>query len=187
MSVTSSRAQDSGPKKYYVVPPGLYQAVLYGAWDLGQTEKVWQGVRKFVRQMGLGFELDHVITEGPLQGKNALISKSYTNSLSDKSNIYKDLTTWLGRPLTPEELGLFRWETMVGVNCTLAIANIDKREGGKMAVINSINPITDSMRKNLLIATQPAEPAPKWVHRVREKNAAIMAEADMAPGADIPF
>jgi len=65
------------------------------------------------------------------------ISKFYTLSLHEKSNLGKDLTSWRGRPFTETEKQGFDVRNLIGVPCQL---NVMHKDNGKED-ISSIMPL----------------------------------------------
>ena len=64
----------------------------------------------------------------PIPGKGyRVISKEYTSSLNEKSNLYGDLVSWRGRDFTPEELEGFNIKNVLGANC---LVNVMKNKKG---------------------------------------------------------
>jgi hypothetical protein len=69
--------------------------------------------------------------------KPITISKFYTATLSDKSNLRHDLENWRGRPFTPEELGGFEVKNIIGKPCLLNLVRNDKGKV-KIGAVSSI-------------------------------------------------
>ena len=55
--------------------------------------------------------------------KPMVVSKEYTNSLSEKANLYADLTSWRGREFTAKELEGFEVSNVVGVACMITVVH----------------------------------------------------------------
>jgi hypothetical protein len=66
-------------------------------------------------------------------GKPHMISKSYPNSLHEKSNQRKMLETWRGRKFTPEELKKFDLESVLGAPCQIQVAHDTGDDGDAYA------------------------------------------------------
>ena len=55
------------------------------------------------------------------------VHKTYTLSLSEKSNLRGDLETWRGRPFTDAELQSFDVAKVIGVPCMVTVAHVEKK------------------------------------------------------------
>lgn len=115
-------ASASEGKSYTPIEEGTYFALCYGLIDVGDeySEKFDKCSTKFLI-------LWELIGAGTLvvDGKevNRTISKSYTNSLSPKSNLRKDLRAWRGREFTDDELKRFDMVNILGAPCQIQIVN----------------------------------------------------------------
>ena len=67
-----------------------------------------------------------------------VISKEYTLSLHEKSNLRKDLETWRGQKFTDKELSSFDVTNLIGVDCMLSIVH-SSSNGREYANINGIS------------------------------------------------
>jgi hypothetical protein len=107
---------ESAKSDYQPTSMGLHQAVLVDVVDLGVLETPWGDKHKCT----LVFETDEMDPEGiPLR-----VSKRYTLSLSEKSNLRQDLERWRGRKFEPKELKKgFDLETLLGLNATIYVAH----------------------------------------------------------------
>lgn len=122
-----------GGGDYTPVPEGTHAAVCNMLVDLGVQETEYQGQKKVVQQIYIGWELpDNRIEwkdkdgnqhEGPMT-----IGKTYTKSLGEKANLRKDLTNWRGRAFTDEELAGFDLLNILGKPCQVTVAHIAKGE-----------------------------------------------------------
>jgi hypothetical protein len=63
-----------------------------------------------------------------------LISKEYTVSLSEKSNLYADLVSWRGQAFTDEELQAFNLRNVLGANCLVNVIHNAKGYANVAAV-----------------------------------------------------
>lgn len=67
------------------------------------------------------------------------IQKEFTLSLSEKSNLRRDLQSWRGRELTAKELEGFAVETVCGVPCMLSVIHKVTAQKKTYASISSIS------------------------------------------------
>jgi len=119
---------------YTQVPVGIYKAVCIKVIDLGTQRQEYNGDVSWKRQVLIIWELPEETNEGvPMT-----ISKFYTLSLHEKSNLGIDLTAWRGRAFTEEEKAGFDIGNLIGIGCTL---NITEGKNGKSRV-NNIMPLS---------------------------------------------
>jgi hypothetical protein len=92
-------------------------------------------------QLILGFEIPSVRRKWEKDGvdhdSSAMISNTYTASLSENANLRGVLQSWRGRPFTAEELKGFDLSTVVGAPCQVFIKHSEK-DGKTYANINDV-------------------------------------------------
>jgi hypothetical protein len=134
----------SSKKKSTPIPDGVYQAVTIGVIDLGtQYDAKWD---KHDKKVMLMWEIPELRIKFEKEGKEidgAIVrSKTYTQSIGQKSNLYKDLTSWRGKAFTKEELMEFSVEKLMGVNCMLQIINtVSDKDGQTYSNISAVLPL----------------------------------------------
>lgn len=109
------------------VNEGVYVSICYSIIDLGMqySEMYANSSRKIL----VTFEIpEETIT---IEGKemSRAISKEYTLSLSEKSNLRKDLQAWRGKAFTEAELEGFDLKNLLGKGCQIQV--IHKDSGNK--------------------------------------------------------
>ena len=101
MSLTVRGSFDSGFKP---VPPGMFLARCYKIIDLGTQKTSYKGLEKMQKKVTLQFEVHGEDEDGnpvvTAKGEPMSISKTYTQSLDEKSNLTKDLQSWRGKAFT---------------------------------------------------------------------------------------
>lgn len=102
--------------------------------DLGTQKNEYQGKTTWKRQSMVIWELPE---QKDGEEKPITISKFYTATLSEKSNLRHDLENWRGRPFTPEELGGFEVKNIIGKPCLLNLVRNDKGKV-KIGAVSSI-------------------------------------------------
>jgi len=102
--------------------PGTYAAVCYKILDIGTQEGEYQGQKTIRRQVIIGWELSEKMSDG----RPFVVSKFYTQSLSDKATLRHDLAGWRGRDFTPDELAGFDARNIIGKPCMLSLTLSDK-------------------------------------------------------------
>lgn len=119
-------------------PAGTHLAVCIKIIDIGTQEGEYQGRVTKRRQVIIGWELPtEIMAEGASAGKPFVISKFYTASLHEKSNLRVDLKNWRGRDFTAQELAGFNAQNILGKACLLSLTENDQ---GKVRVTGVMAP-----------------------------------------------
>lgn len=138
-----ARAPDS---KFTPAPEGLHQAVCVDVHDIGLQKTPWGEKHRVL----LVWQIDLINEE---TGKRFDVRTYYTLSLSDKSNLRRDLECWRGRKFTEEELQGFDLEKLLTANCQLQIVHNLSDEGKTYANVQAIVPFSTKLGPKL----QPQE------------------------------
>lgn len=129
MTIIAKSTETSYPK----VPIGVHKARCVKVIDLGTQRQEYNGEISWKRQILVIWELpEELNNDQPMT-----ISKFYTLSLHEKSNLGKDLTSWRGRPFTETEKQGFDVTKLIGVTCQV---NVMHKDNGKED-ISSIMPL----------------------------------------------
>tara|TARA_R110002033_G_scaffold21192_1_gene52874 strand:+ start:83 stop:676 length:594 start_codon:yes stop_codon:yes gene_type:complete len=129
MTIIAKSTETSYPK----VPIGVHKARCVKVIDLGTQKQEYGGEISWKRQILVIWELpEELNNDQPMT-----ISKFYTLSLHEKSNLGKDLTSWRGRPFTETEKQGFDVEKLIGITCQV---NVMHKDNGKED-ISSIMPL----------------------------------------------
>ena len=141
-------AKDSGD--FISVPPGMHLARCYRIIDQGTQKTEFNGEEKYQRKVMIQFEIHSEDDAGkPLvtsDGKPLSIAKTFTLTLSENSNLRKDLQMWRGREFTAQELRGFELKNVLGAWAMLSV--IHKESGGKVySNIAAINPVPRAMKE----------------------------------------
>lgn len=152
---------------FELMPAGIYQAVCYGVWDLGNQKTVWNGQEKTQHKVVISWEINKTIeSEGEYKGKRFVISNRYTFSLSEKSNLRKHLESWSGQSLKEYEDKGFDLEQLIGKNCMISIIHNEK--GDKTyANVSAVLGCPDGTQK--MIPENTTEP-PEWVKKIQAEQ-----------------
>jgi hypothetical protein len=125
---------------YPKVPIGVHKARCIKVIDLGTQKQDFKGDVSWKRQA-------LVIWELPEQLSNDLpmtISKFYSLTLHEKSNLGQDLVSWRGRPLTETEKAGFNITKLIGQTCQVQVMH---KDNGKEKISNII-PLPKDMKIN---------------------------------------
>tara|TARA_R110000744_G_scaffold18280_4_gene49218 strand:- start:11239 stop:11844 length:606 start_codon:yes stop_codon:yes gene_type:complete len=117
-----------GEGRFPNVEVGVHKARCVKVIDLGTQHNEYQGDVSWKRQVLLIWE---VPTETNGNGEPLTISKFYTLSLHEKSNLGNDLGSWRGRPFTDKERQGFDISALCGQPCML---NVMEGKNGKPRV-----------------------------------------------------
>lgn len=118
---------------FELTPAGAHVARCYSVVDLGMQETSF-GTKRRVR---ISWELPD---ERMQDGRPFSVSKNYTLSLNEKSNLAADLAAWRGRPFSAAERKGFDVHSVLGATCML---NVVHNESGDRTFANvaSISPL----------------------------------------------
>jgi hypothetical protein len=126
-------ATDSGGGNFQQAEPGTHLARCYMVLALGHQKNEWQGQINVKNQVLISWEIPGQLMD---DGRPIAISKFYTLSLHEKSNLGIDLTSWRGKAFSDEEKLGFDISKLLGVPAMLSV--VDKlgksRVGGVMGV-----------------------------------------------------
>jgi len=144
----SLMAKDKGGEGFPPIDPGTHHAVCYGVVDLGtqqnqlfdsKSQKVW-----------IVWELPDIRIEFDRDGQHhnlpRSISKIYTLSIHEKSNLGKDLVSWRGVPFNEAEKQGFDIVSILEANCLLQVVQ-QQKNGKTFAQITAIAKLMKNMQK----------------------------------------
>lgn len=125
-------ASDTGGGDFKQAPEGNHVARCIGIVDIGTHHGEYQGTPTVRNQVIVRWELpfETEVFEGV--EKPLIVSKFYTNSLSEKANLRKDLESWRAKAFTNEELLKFDLMKILGTPCTVSVVHNEK---GKAKVV----------------------------------------------------
>ena len=137
-------ASAEGGRTFTPAPQGVHRAVCIGLYDLGTQLVEFEGKEKRLHKCLIMWELpdERIIIEkdGAERDLPRIISKEYTVSLNDRSNLYKDLLSWRGMAFTDEELKHFDLKNILGKPCLIQVIH-KKTNKGVYANIIAVMPI----------------------------------------------
>jgi len=133
---------EQGGSKFPPIEQGTHQAVCFGLVDVGTHFNQMFG--KSSHEAVILWELPEERITIKDQDLPRTVSKSYTLSLGEKANLYKDLVSWRGKTFSSQELEGFDLKNILGVNSMLQI--IHKTKGDRTyANISAILPLYKGM------------------------------------------
>lgn len=136
-------ASDNGGGDFKKVPEGTHQAVCDMVVDLGNQVTEYNGEKSIKSQVFIRWQVpsmrvqytdkDGNEVEGPMS-----IGKVYTNSLSEKANLRKDLQGWRNRAFTKDELKGFDIRKVAGTCCQIIVTHREGRNGNVYANVTGV-------------------------------------------------
>lgn len=129
-------------KQRELTPAGSHVARCYKMIHFGHIPEMYMGELKIQNKMRIDFELPHEMRMFDEKEQPLSMSKDYTVSLSESSNLRKDLESWRGKVFTQDELSGFDVTAVIGASCMInVIHKVSKTSGKQYAIIASISPI----------------------------------------------
>lgn len=123
-------------------PAGTHLARCIGVVSLG-TQTPTNPTFSPTFKIMLVWELPEEIMEG---GKAMTISKEFTCSLSEKSNLRPLLESWRGRPFTAKELEGFDVADVLDAPCLVSIIHKQSAKGKTYANVSSVAKLPKTMK-----------------------------------------
>lgn len=168
-------------KKFELIPEGSYPAVCYGIIDEGKQYN--EKYNKWTSKIRIMWEISELTVN--VDGKEIprIISKSYTASLNEKSNLRRDLISWQGRQFNIDELLGYNMECLLGKPCLLQIIHNKKPQSsekfaavaGVMKLPKEIN-VPIKINDNILFSFEKSnvfeelEKLPQWLQEIIKKS-----------------
>jgi hypothetical protein len=131
----------SSNQKKEIVPAGTHFARCYSMIHIGVVEWEFQGEKKFNNKVRLTWELPYEMRDFGGEQKPLVISKEYTLSMHEKSNLRKDLEMWRGKVFTNKELGSFDVTDLLGKTCNLSVIHKVAKNGNEFAQVGGVSAI----------------------------------------------
>src|SRR5512137_975588 len=152
---------------------GIHPAVCVDVIDLGLVETEFQGQKRLVNKVRVVFETEQKNEEG----KNCIVTKTFTASLHPKAKLAEFLGKWRGRPVVPgESIDLAK---LIGACCTVVISHQKNMVGRTYASIDAVSKPTKR-----LVASGGYDPAlaRQRIAEWKAKEAAAAAVGQKAAG-----
>jgi hypothetical protein len=135
-------------RSYPAIEGGSYHAICYSVVDLGvHYNQRWD---KKAHKVMITWELPElridIERENNVVNLPRAISKEYTLSIHEKSNLGRDLTCWRGVAFTPDERDGFDIQSIIKANCILQIINTEK-DGEVYANVQAVTKLLKGMEK----------------------------------------
>jgi hypothetical protein len=141
MSTIATKNQNT----YQLAPEGMHLARCVRVIDLGTQHNEYNGRTKKNRQIKLSWELpEHTAVFDKSVGPEPfLVSRTYTNSLGEKSNLYHDLLSWIGSGFTRQ--AEFNLSALLGQPCQLNVIHETSKNNRQYMKVIGILPVPKKM------------------------------------------
>lgn len=137
--------------KYKTVPPGNHLGRCYRIIDLGTQKSEFQGDVKLRREVEISWELHGTDEDGtPLtteDGRPLSISRTYTLSWSENSNLRKNLQSWRGKPWTDKEVSRFDLKNILGQWAMITVVHRPSKTGRVYANVDNLAPVPSMIKQ----------------------------------------
>ena len=118
----------------HIIPEDEYVARIVSIIDFGTQKTTWQNAEKLQEQVKVQFELveysrEWTNKEGETIEGNAMLSKTYTQTMSSNGNFIKLAKAAMGRKLTTEEEEAFDPDVLLGLPVLLEVGEGESDNG----------------------------------------------------------
>lgn len=159
-------SEEQSESKYPTIPLGVSKARCVSVIDLGTQENNWQGEISWKRQVLFEWEVPEHTNNN---SEPLTISKFYNVSFFEKSNLSKDLTSWKGKPFSPQEKKQFNMGDMLGQTCQIQIMEKDNGKQQIVSIMPLKEPMTEQYHKSKLFSIEDYQNDRKEVfNQIRE-------------------
>ncbi len=144
-----------------LIPAGNYIARCYQMIHIGTIQELIMGEVKTVNKVRIGWELpeERRVFKTENGEQPFVISKEFTLSMHEKSNLRKTLASWRGKDFSEDEVKAFDITKLLGVPCMLNVIHKQgKRDPSKSyEEIAGVTPLPKSVKcppqenKNLVL------------------------------------
>jgi len=180
-------------QKREMLPAGLHPAVCIGVIDFGQQETTYQDSTRLVYQVGLVFELPGVTINIDGEDRPRVISRIFTNSLNQKSNLHKFLVSWRTKGFSDEELKGYDLNTLLGQTANLNIIHDTWHDGSVHEKIDGAFQCPGEVKRfhpdwyfSFDDGFDIPEILPQWIKdRIKKSQEWIEHEFDQEPGKPV--
>lgn len=123
-------AKENIQSEYPQVPTGVHKARCVKIIDLGTQKQDYQGDISWKKQFMIIWEIPEYTNN---ENEPLTLSKFYTLSLHEKSNLAKDLQSWKGKAISSSEKKGFDITSLLGDACQL---NVIEGKNGRPKISN---------------------------------------------------
>jgi len=141
------KTKSGGTTQRELIPAGMHIARCYSMVHVGTVQWEYMGEVKHTDKIRITWELPKLtkVFKEENGEQPFVISKEYTLSMHEKSNLRQDLESWRGGAFSEQQADDFDITKLLGIPCTLNIIHKQAKNGNMYNTIGSINPIMDGM------------------------------------------
>lgn len=143
-------------------PIGTIRGICIGVYDIGWQIGFEGKVEKKVLYL---WEVDARLENGEHKGKRHLVSKSYKQSMHEKSAHALMLESWLGKKFSDEERSGYDVEQLINKPCLLALV---ASKNGQYVNVGAVLPMMAGMEP--LQRETPKDYHPEWITKKIEEG-----------------
>ena len=188
--------------KREIVPSGTHIARCYSMIHIGTVEWEYAGETKYTNKIRITFELPHEMRDFGGEEKPMVISKEYTLSLHEKSNLRRDLEGWRGRSFSNQEVCSFDITNVLRSSCNVSVIHKTSKSGNEFAQIGRISSMTkgsdcpNQINESFIFNYEDnfnedwLEEQPEWVQdqiKNTDEYKSKMNQKKFSPTDDMPF
>ena len=129
-----------------LIPAGTHLARCYQMIEIGTVKENIMGTEKVLTKVRVGWELPEEKRDFGKGEQPFSISKEYTLSMHEKSNLRKDLESWRGKGFSDKDAEGFDITKLLGVPCMLNIIHREAKNGNVYDNIAGIMPVPKTMK-----------------------------------------
>jgi len=140
-------ATNKGGSSYEPIPAGTYPARCYSMIHIGTIEENILGQTKKLNKVRITWELptETKVFKEENGEQPYSISKEFTLSMNEKSNLRKFLEGWRGVSFTEKEAEAFDVTVLIGKPCLLSVIHKSSKNGNTYAEISSVSTLPKGM------------------------------------------
>lgn len=129
--------------KFELVPSGNHIARCYSMVEVGTEVVEYQGEKKSQYKVRITWELpnEKKVFSTDKGEQPYSVSKDYTLSMHEKSNLRHDLENWRGKAFTEAEAKAFDISKLLGAPCMLNVIHRQSQAGNPYATISGITAV----------------------------------------------
>jgi len=134
-------ATNTGGSDFKPIDAGTYPARCYSMIHIGTVKENFMGEDKMMNKVRITWELptEMKVFNADKGEQPMAISKEFTLSMHEKSNLRKFLEGWRGKGFTEEEAKSFDITKLLGIPCMLSVIHKTSKAGKLYAEISSIS------------------------------------------------
>ena len=136
-----SKGDVTETKTYERADSGVYAARCIQVVELGTHDNEYKGEVKQRKELMIVWELAELMQDG----RPFTVNWRGTNSLNEKSGLYKMLVGWRGKAFTPQELAKFELKNILDKLCMVNVTKETSKAGKEYNKMVSVMPLPKGM------------------------------------------